>query len=98
MKQLTFDWDKRKAFSNIEKHGVSFEEARTVFYDEYALLKSDPAHSDDEDRFLLLGVSAHSRVMVVCHCYRRNDEVIRIISARKATNAERKHYVGRRNR
>jgi len=98
MKPITFEWDERKGISNKEKHGVSFEEAQTVFSDEHALLIDDPDHSDDEDRFLLLGLSAYSRVMVVCHCYRKNDEVIRIISARKATTVERKQYIGRWSR
>lgn len=96
MKRLRFQWDARKAASNLRKHGVSFEEARTVFYDECALLRRDEDHSDDEDRFLLLGLSGRLRTLVVCHCYRQADEVIRVISARKANSAERRQYEDRR--
>jgi len=74
---------------------VSFEEAQTTFSDEHALLISDPDHSTDEDRFILMGMSAGFRVLLVCHCYRESDDVIRIISARKATRVERKQYVDR---
>ena len=89
---LRFDWDSRKNRDNKRRHGVSFEEADTVFLDEHALLISDPDHSDEEDRFVLLGLSAGLRILVVCHCYRESDEVIRIISARKATRSEEKQY------
>src|SRR3990170_1866047 len=75
-----------------QKHGISFEEAQSVFVDENALMINDPDHSGDEDRFILLGLSASIRLMVVCHCYREHDDVIRIISARKATRAEQKRY------
>ena len=92
MSTLKFSWDKRKADINLKKHGVSFEEARSVFLDERAKLIDDPAHSDDEDRFILLGLSSSLRALVVCHCYRSSDHVIRIISARKATNIESKFY------
>lgn len=92
MPQLTFEWDKEKNASNQKKHGVSFEEAQTVFVDENALLIHDPDHSGEEDRFILLGLSAKFRLLAVCHCYRKSDEVIRIISARKATRKEQKHY------
>lgn len=95
MIQLAFEWDRRKSRSNIEKHGVSFDEAQTAFSDEHALLIDDPDHSSNEDRFILLGMSAGLRVLVVCHCYRKSDEVVRIISARKATRAERKQYIDR---
>jgi hypothetical protein len=78
--------------SNISKHGISFEEAQTVFYDESALLIDDPDHSETEDRFILIGISASLRLLVVCHCYRQVDKVIRIISARKATKSESKQY------
>ena len=98
MKQLRFEWDERKAAANRRKHGVSFEEARTVFFDESALLRPDDDHSDDEDRFVLLGLSAQLRTLVVCHCYRQQDEVIRIISARKASAFERGQYEDRRIR
>lgn len=96
MKRLRFDWDPRKAAANLRKHGVSFEEARSVFYDESALLRPDEGHSDDEDRFLLLGLSVSLRMLVVCHCYRQEDEVIRLISARKANALERQQYEDRR--
>ena len=89
---LTFEWDKRKSVSNKKKHGISFEEAQTVFVDENALLIHDPDHSGEEDRFILLGLSAKDRFLVVCHCYRKSDEIIRIISARKATKKEQKQY------
>lgn len=89
---LRFEWDKRKASANATKHGVTFEEAASVFTDERALLLEDPDHSADEDRFLLLGLSAALRTLVVCHCYRQRDDVIRIISARKATRAEQRQY------
>lgn len=92
MAQLAFDWDDGKDLSNQKKHGISFEEAETVFVDENALLIHDPDHSGEEDRFVLLGLSAKFRMLVVNHCYRKNDEVIRIISARKATRMERKQY------
>ncbi len=89
---LRFEWDENKNRINQEKHRVSFEEAQTVFYDDEALLKTDPDHSEEEDRFLLLGFSAEANILVVVHCYRADDSVIRIISARKATKSERKQY------
>lgn len=92
MSALTFEWDHRKAAANLKKHGVAFEEAQSVFFDERARLIDDPDHSDDEDRFVLLGLSNSLRMLLVCHCYRRGDEVIRIISARQATSRESKHY------
>ena len=92
MKQLIFDWDKRKEKTNIKNHGVSFEEARTTFYDEHALLFHDPDHSEDEDRFILLGVSYKLNTLIVCHCYREEKTVIRIISARKADKDETNEY------
>lgn len=88
--ELRFEWDERKNAENRRKHGVSFEEAQTVFYDDRALLIDDP--DEDEDRFLLLGLSTMLRTLVVCHCYRAQDEVIRIISARKALKEERADY------
>ena len=94
---LIFEWDDRKSRANKRKHGVSFEEAQTVFLDDNALFISDPDHSDEEDRFLLLGLSSFVRALVVCHCYREPDEVIRIISARKADRKERKLYTDRGN-
>lgn len=92
MKRLEFSWDAEKAKSNQKKHGVSFEEAKTVFYDENARLINDPDHSDEEDRFILLGLSLKLRILTVCHCYKSKDAVIRIISARKATKAEHDLY------
>ncbi len=93
MSYLTFEWDPDKNEKNIKKHKVSFEEAKTVFTDEYGRLIADPDHSDDEDRFILLGTSINSRLLVVCHCVREGDS-IRIISARKADKQERKIYEG----
>jgi uncharacterized protein len=98
VKRLRFEWDARKAAANLRKHGVSFEEARTAFFDDNALLRPDDDHSDDEDRFLLLGLSGRMRTLVVCHCYRQEDEVIRLISARKANSLERQQYEDRRMR
>ena len=89
---MRFAWDDAKAGENWHKHGVAFEEASTVFADENGRLKYDPDHSQGEDRFLLLGFSAKLRLLIVCHAYRENDEVIRIISARKATPNERRQY------
>jgi uncharacterized DUF497 family protein len=89
---LRFEWDERKDAENQRKHGVSFEEARTVFYDDRALFMADPDDEGDEDRFVLLGLSAALRTLVVCHCYREEDSVIRIISARKAEPRERRDY------
>jgi uncharacterized DUF497 family protein len=92
MTSLRFEWEPKKASANLKKHGISFEEAKSVFYDESAKLISDPDHSVDEDRFILLGVSHSFRVILVCHCYRSEGNVIRIISARKATVKETKTY------
>ena len=92
MVELRFEWDEAKNRSNIKKHGVSFEEAQTVFLDDHAIRFYDPDNSLDEDRFIMLGVSFTLRTLVVCHCYRENERVIRIISARKATRTEAKHY------
>lgn len=92
MNSLQFEWDPRKATANLKKHGISFEEAKSVFYDDRARLIDDPDHSDEEDRFVLLGLSHTLRVVVVCHCYRGDGDVIRIISARKATARESKAY------
>ena len=89
---IRFEWDHKKAASNEKKHGVSFEEARTVFFDENAKLIDDPDHSEDEERFVLLGLSSSLRVILVCHCYRDEGGVIRIISARKASSHESKQY------
>ena len=95
MDELFFEWDDNKNLSNQKKHGISFEEAQTVFFDEEALLRDDPDHSLDEDRFVLLGMSAVSRLLIVCHCNREADSVIRIISARKATKTESEQYYDR---
>jgi len=92
MRDLRFEWDEDKNRENIKKHGVSFQEAQTVFLDENALRFFDPDHSRDEDRFIMLGMSFKLRVLVVCHCHRKNDTVIRIISARKADKHEAKNY------
>jgi uncharacterized DUF497 family protein len=91
MSDLRFQWDERKNASNRKKHGVSFEEAETVFYDDRAILRDDP-DEDEEDGFILLGLSAGLRTLVVCHWYREDDSVIRIISARKAHREERRDY------
>jgi uncharacterized DUF497 family protein len=96
MNTIRFVWDERKNADNKRKHGVAFEEGQTVFSDDYALFMHDPDHSEDEDRFLLLGLSALARMLVVCHCYREEAETIRIISARKATKTETALYVERR--
>lgn len=94
---LDFEWSPAKAAANARKHGVDFEEARTVFEDDEALLIPDPEHSIGEERFVLLGLSAALRVLVVVHCERLDGEVIRIISARKADRAERATYASRRS-
>ena len=98
MAALRFEWDERKNGTNVRKHGVSFAEAQTVFLDEDALLIDDPAHSSDEDRFVLLGISVNLRMLVVCHAYRTRGDVIRIISARKADAGERRTYTERGRR
>jgi uncharacterized DUF497 family protein len=89
---ISFSWDKRKDEANKKKHGVSFDEAKTVFYDENAIRYFDPDHSDDEDRFLMVGLSHKLRILIVCHCFREEDSIIRIISARKATKGEEDVY------
>ena len=92
MLELRFEWDAKKNRANSKKHGVTFEEARTAFHDENAVQFFDPDHTQDEDRFLLLGMSFKLRVLVVCHCFRKNETLIRIISARKADKAEEQEY------
>ncbi len=92
MKALEFEWDKRKETANVKKHGVSFEEARTAFYDECAIQFYDPDHSDHEDRFILLGFSLKPQVVVVCHYFRESETVVRIISARRADKDEENTY------
>ncbi|MBN1625379.1 MAG: BrnT family toxin [Deltaproteobacteria bacterium] len=92
MNELRFEWDKRKERANIKKHGVSFNEAQSVFYDENAIQYFDPDHSDDENRFILLGISYKLRAIVVCHCFRESETIVRIISARKADSDEENEY------
>jgi uncharacterized protein len=92
MSDITFEWNDRKAAENLRKHGVSFEEAKSAFLDENARLMADPEHSDDEDRFVLLGLSIQVRLLVVVHCYRERDSLIRLISARKADKSESRLY------
>lgn len=91
---IEFEWDFAKAKVNLDKHGVLFEEAKSVFYDEYARQFFDDEHSESEDRFIMLGLSDHSRILVVCHCEQSQGNIIRLISARKATSNERKYYDG----
>ena len=99
MRDLVFEWDKRKNRANVRKHGVDFQEARTVFFDDDALLRPDePAEPGVEDQYIILGLSWHMRVLAVCHCYRRGEEVIRIISARRASRTELRQYENRRDR
>ena len=95
MADLRFEWDPTKDQANRRKHRVSFEEAESAFADEHARLLDDPDHSADEERFILLGLSSRFRVLVVAHTYRGNEDVIRIISARRATKAERAYYDAR---
>ena len=87
-----FEWDEHKNAANKAKHGVSFEEAISVFEDTRALVIPDPDHSDDEERFIILGLSSKLNMLVVCHCYRNHEQTIRIISARKATKTECRYY------
>ena len=93
MDMITFEWDENKNRINQEKHHVSFDEAKTVFYDESALVIDDPEHSEKEERFIILGHSSKANLLVVCHCYRASETVIRIISARKATKTESAYYM-----
>lgn len=92
MDELRFAWDENKNAINKKKHAVAFEEAQTVFYDPEALVIDDPDHSQDEERFIILGFSKYANLLVVCHCYRESETVIRIISARKATVKEAGQY------
>jgi len=96
MNQFDFIWDENKNRRNIAFHSISFDEAKTAFYDPNAKIIYDPDHSKDEDRFIILGLSKNLNLLVVCHCYRENDKIIRIISARKATLKERKQYGGKK--
>lgn len=93
MSELSFEWDPKKAASNAAKHGVSFEEAKTVFYDEDALVIPDPEHSLDEERFIIMGRSSKPRILVVVHCFRKTGSSIRIISARRAGTKEQQPYL-----
>ena len=94
-KALQFEWDEKKNQINLKKHRISFEEAKTVFYDDNAIVFDDPEHSEDEERFILLGMSISGKICIVCHCVRCNETLIRIISARKATKKEADVYVER---
>lgn len=91
MKYINFEWDEKNAI-NKKKHNISFEEAKTVFYDEEALVIEDSEHSEYEERFIILGMSASLKLLVVCHCYRESETIIRIISARRATKRESAQY------
>lgn len=92
MNNLIFEWDSRKAKSNQKKHGVTFEEAKTVFFDEQAIVYYDPDHSEAEERYIMLGTSYLLNEIVVCHCFRENETIVRIISARKADKDEAGAY------
>ena len=94
MENIRFVWDEAKNKINIKTHKISFEEAKTVFFDPGAKVIHDPDHSIEEDRFIILGLSKSLNILVVCHCYRENDGIIRIFSARKATKKERRQYGG----
>jgi uncharacterized protein len=91
---MRFEWDPVKAASNARKHKVTFDMARSVFFDDFAVQFFDQEHAADEDRFLLLGMSSDARLLLVCHCEREDGDVIRIISARKATDREAQYYRG----
>ena len=91
---MRFDWDQVKANANLQKHGVTFEDARSVFFDEFAVQFFDEDHSSEEERFLLLGLSSDAKLLLVCHCEREQGNVVRIISARNATKREATHYRG----
>ena len=92
MMKLSFVWDNKNAEENLKKHKISFEEAQTAFFDINARVIFDPDHSEDEDRFILLGISSSLKLLVVCHCYREEEMKIRLISARKANKNEEKEY------
>jgi hypothetical protein len=98
MNDLLFEWDQNKNEQNQKKHGISFEEARTVFFDENAVEFFDEDHSDWEDRFLLLGLSSRFRILMICHCFREEDSIIRVISARKATRNEQEYDISKMKR
>lgn len=90
---IKFEWDENKNRINQRKHGISFEEASTVFYDEFAILFDDPDHLQDEDRFLIIGMTKKERICIVSHCYRGKENTVRIISARKAVRSEKEIYI-----
>lgn len=92
MKKLIFEWDSKKDNINVKKHGVTFKEAQTAFHDEYAIQFCDPDHSKDEERYILLGTSFKLKTLIVCHCYRQEETIVRIISARKADKDEAEAY------
>ena len=93
---MQFYWDSNKDLENKSKHGITFSEAKSVFYDERAKIINDPDHSDvAEERFIIMGISSEFKILMVCHCYRDDDEIIRIISARKANKAEKSFYKGK---
>ena len=92
MDDIIFEWDENKFTTNQKKHKISFEEAKSVFYDDHAKYRDDPDHSEEEERFIILGFSKKANLLVVCHCYRASGAIIRIFSARKATPAERRQY------
>jgi uncharacterized DUF497 family protein len=92
MKKMVFEWDTQKDKTNLKKHGVTFKEAQTAFHDEYAIQFFDPDHSEDEERYILLGTSFKLKTLIVCHCYRREETIVRIISARKADKDETEAY------
>jgi len=94
MKKLVFEWDDNKNRINIRKHSISFDEAKTTFLDENAIIIDDEAHSQDEERFIIIGISKNLHLLVVCHCFRDNERIIRIISARKANKYEESQYGG----
>ena len=97
MSELKFTWDTNKDAKNQKKHSISFEEAKSVFLDDYSRLIPDPDHSEDEDRFILLGMCSQLRLLAVCHCYREEGCEIRMISARKASKSEKRQYEGFRH-
>ena len=91
---MRFDWDPTKAAANAKKHGITFDEAQTAFYDDFAVQFFDEEHASDEDRFLLLGLSSSAKLLIVCHCEREHGDVVRLISARRATKRESAFYRG----
>ncbi|MDD5065653.1 MAG: BrnT family toxin [bacterium] len=93
MMAISFQWDLNKDAYNRKRHGISFDEASTVFYDENALLIHDPDHSVNENRYILMGISRKLNILIVCHCYKEKNQIIRIISARKATRKEKEKYL-----